>query len=207
MFYRFIRVVARAIFFIINGRPLVLHKERLPEGNYILIAPHRTWWEPIIFALAASPKEFMFMAKKELFKNPILRFVLNHSHGFSVDRQNPGPSVIKIPVKNLRNTELSLIMFPTGSRYSNDVKAGAGVIAKMANVPLVPAVYQGPLKMSGVFKRQKMSITFGEPIYIDKKQKLTDEFNEQLDQDIQNHWHAIDQETNPNFKYIPKEKK
>lgn len=62
-------------------------------------------------------------------------------------------------------------MFPTGSRYSNDVKAGAGVIAKMASVPLVPAVYQGPLKMSGVFKRQKMSITFGDPIYIDKKNK------------------------------------
>lgn len=76
MFYRFIRVVARAIFFIINGRPLVLHKERLPEGNYILIAPHRTWWEPIIFALAASPKEFMFMAKKRIIQKSNFKICL-----------------------------------------------------------------------------------------------------------------------------------
>lgn len=69
MFYRIIRPIARFIVWVLNGHLHVHHKDRLPDGNYILVAPHRTWWEPILFALAASPMEFMFMAKIELFKN------------------------------------------------------------------------------------------------------------------------------------------
>ncbi len=80
MFYKIIRPIARFIVWVLNGHLHVHHKDRIPKGNYILVAPHRTWWEPILFALAASPMEFMFMAKKELFKNPILRFILVHAH-------------------------------------------------------------------------------------------------------------------------------
>ena len=68
MFYKIIRPIARFVVWVLNGHLHVHHKDRLPKGNYVLVAPHRTWWEPILFALAASPMEFMFMAKKELFK-------------------------------------------------------------------------------------------------------------------------------------------
>src|SRR5699024_11528351 len=86
MFYKIIRPIARFIVWVLNGHLHVHHKDRIPKGNYILVAPHRTWWEPILFALAASPMEFMFMAKKELFKNPILRFILVHAH--ALDRKS-----------------------------------------------------------------------------------------------------------------------
>ena len=36
------------------------------------------------------------------------------------------------------------MIFPTGSRYSADMKGGAILIAKLAKAPIVPAVYQGP---------------------------------------------------------------
>ena len=72
MFYKIIRPIARFIVWVLNGHLHVHNKERLPEGTYILVAPHRTWWEPILFALATSPMTYMFMAKKELFKNPVL---------------------------------------------------------------------------------------------------------------------------------------
>lgn len=73
MFYKFIRVIARGIVFILNGRYKVVGKENLPDKPFILVAPHRTWWEPIFFALVISPREATFMAKKELFKNQIGR--------------------------------------------------------------------------------------------------------------------------------------
>lgn len=111
MLYRIFRPIARFIVWVLNGHLHVHHKERLPEGTYILVAPHRNWWEPILFALAASPTEFMFMTKQELFKNPVLRWILNNAHAFPVNREHPGPSVIKTPVKGLKSEGLSLIMF------------------------------------------------------------------------------------------------
>lgn len=206
MFFRFMRGFARGLLWLINGRASYEHKEKLPEGNYVLVGPHRTIWDPIYFALGASPKQFSFMAKEELFKNPILRFILTHCHAFPVNRDNPGPSVIKTPVKSLKKTDLSLIMFPSGTRHSEDLKGGAVLIAKMAKVPIVPAVYQGPVTLGGLFKRQKVRICFGEPIDLSDIKKLDQEGIGQAERRMQEAFAKIDAEMDPNFKYIPKEK-
>ena len=204
MFYRIIRPVARFIVWVLNGHLHVQHKDRLPDGNYILVAPHRTWWEPILFALAASPMEFMFMAKIELFKNPVLRFILKHSHAFPVDRAHPGPSVLKVPVKGLKKGKLSLIIFPSGTRHSSELKGGALLIAKLSQKPMVPVVYQGPLTFKGFLKRKALEVCFGDPIYIDRKTKLTHENEEKIYQELENAWDKLDKEQNPNFHYVAK---
>lgn len=204
MFYKIIRPIARFIVWVLNGHLHVHHKDRLPKGNYILVAPHRTWWEPILFALAASPMEFMFMAKKELFKNPILRFILIHAHAFSVNRDNPGPSAIKIPVKGLRKGELSLIIFPSGTRHSEKLKSGAFVIAKMANKPLVPVVYQGPLSFKDLLKRKPLDICFGDPIYIPRREKVNQDTTPALYKQLEDAWDKLDKEQNPDFHYVAK---
>ena len=201
MFFSFARFIVRILSWLLNGRINVENKSALPEGTYVLVGPHRTWWDPIFFALAASPRKFTFMAKEELFKNPILRFILKHANAFPVNRQNPGPAAIKTPVKALRSKDLSLIMFPTGSRYSSELKGGAVVIAKMARVPLVPAVYQGPLKFSAVLKRKKITIRFGEPIPVDPKLKLNDENLTMIGDQMQAAFDQIDHDINPDFKY------
>ncbi|GAA3637117.1 1-acyl-sn-glycerol-3-phosphate acyltransferase [Lactobacillus hamsteri] len=204
MFYRFIRPIVRFIVWVLNGHLHVHHKDRIPEGNYILVAPHRTWWEPIMFALAASPMEFMFMAKIELFKNPVLRFILKHAHAFPVDREHPGPSVLKIPVKGLKEGKLSLIIFPSGTRHSAELKSGALVIAKLSKKPLVPVVYQGPLTFKGLLKRQPLEVCFGDPIYIDRKTKMTHENEAKYDQILNEAWNKLDKEQNPDFHYVAK---
>ena len=93
MFYNFMRRVVAFLVRIFNGKLTVLNKEKLPEGNYILVGPHRTWFDPL------------------------LKFILTHANAFPVDRENPGPSAIKTPVKWLRNKDMSLIMFPSGTRH------------------------------------------------------------------------------------------
>ena len=204
MFYHFIRPVARFIVWLLNGHLHVNHKERIPAGNYILAAPHRTWWEPILFALAASPKEFMFMAKIELFKNPILRFILKHAHAFPVDRKHPGPSALKTPINGLRKGNYSLIIFPSGTRHSSEMKGGTIAIAKLSNKPIVPVVYQGPLTFTGLLKRQPLEVCFGEPFMVDRKIKLTHENETMLDNKLKKAWDKVDCEQNPNFHYQPK---
>lgn len=202
MFYRFIRPIARFVVWVLNGHLHVHHKERLPKGNYVLVAPHRTWWEPILFALAASPDEFMFMAKVELFKNPILRFIMVHAHAFPVDRNHPGPSALRTPVKGLKQGKLSLIIFPSGTRHSAELKSGAFVIAKLAKKPLVPVVYQGPLTFGDLLRRQPMEICFGEA-YDLNGEKVNKTTIPDLYDDLEKRWDKIDKEQNPSFKYIP----
>lgn len=204
MFYRFIRPIVRFIVWLLNGHLHVHHKQRLPEGNYILVAPHRTWWEPILFALAASPMEFMFMAKIELFKNPILRFILKHAHAFAVDRKHPGPSVLKIPIKGLKKGKLSLIVFPSGTRHSAALKSGALVIARLSKKPLVPVVYQGPLTFWGLLKRQSLDVCFGSPIKVAVKGKMSKNQEEAIYSELEQAWDQLDQEQNPDFHYIVK---
>ncbi|WP_040471919.1 lysophospholipid acyltransferase family protein [Lentilactobacillus kisonensis] len=207
MFYSFARIIVRFLVFLINGNAHYLHKDRLPKGNFILVGPHRTWFDPIYFALAASPNKFTFMAKKELFKNPIIRFILVHANAFPVDRENPGPSAIKTPVKKLRKTDLSLILFPSGTRHSEELKGGAALIAKLANVPLVPVVYQGPLTFKRLFRRKPVKIAFGDPIYLDRKSKLDDDSQKKVEEQMQSAFDALDYSVDPNFKYVDVSKK
>lgn len=202
MLYSFLRGFARFLLYIINGKPKIRNYDKLPEGTFILAGPHRTWWDPIYFALAAAPLKFSFMAKIELFKNPILKWILVGANAFPVDRANPGPSVIKTPVKNLKSGDLGLIIFPSGSRHSNDIKSGAMMIAKLSGKPIVPIVYQGPLKFSGLFKRNNVELNFGEPIYIDRRDKLTEARVEEIGAQMQTAFDALDKELNPDFVYV-----
>ncbi|KRK34163.1 1-acyl-sn-glycerol-3-phosphate acyltransferase [Loigolactobacillus bifermentans DSM 20003] len=192
---------------LINGNTHYLNRDKLPDGPYILVGPHRTWFDPIFFALAASPRQFSFMAKEELFKNPVLRFILRHANAFPVDRKNPGPSAIKKPVKILRKGQLSLIMFPSGTRHSEELKGGAMVIARLSGVPLIPAVYQGPLTFKGLLRRKRITISFGDPIMVDRKQKTDKAGIAHVDQQMQTAFDQLDHAIDPNFKYTPTPKK
>ncbi len=202
MFYRFLRGVVCTILYLVNGRARYVNQDNLPEGPYVLVGPHRTWFDPVYFAMAAYPRKFSFMAKEELFQNPIFRWLLKHVNGFPVNRDHPGPSAIKTPVRILRQGDLSLIMFPSGSRHSNELKGGAAVIAKMAGVPLVPAVYQGPLTFKQLFTRKPVTIAFGKPIEIDRKLKLNEEGQAQIEQQMQAAFDQLDREIDPTFHHV-----
>ncbi len=200
--YRFLIHLVNPILTLINGRAQIVHKDRLPQGNYILVAPHRTWMDPVLLAIAAYPKEFSFMAKEELFSNKFTNWFLRKLHAFPVNRKHPEMSAIKKPVNLLKKSNLSTIIFPSGSRYSSKLKGGALLIAKLANVPLVPAVYQGPLSLGVLWTRKKRRIAFGEPIMIDRHKRLDDDYQHQLEEQMQKAFDDLDHELDPSFKYV-----
>ncbi len=206
--YRFLLGVVRFLTFFINTNARYIGRENLPkEENYVLVGPHRTWYEPLYFAMGAWPKKFSFMAKKELFDNKVLGYILKKCHVFPVDRENPGPSAIKTPVKALKNTDLSVMVFPSGSRYSDDLKGGAAVIAKMAKVKIVPAVYQGPVKFSRLWTKRRVTLAFGEPIDISDIKKLNKEGIAEVECRMQEAFKELDNKINPDFVYVKPIKK
>ena len=198
MFYSFIRVLFKVVTFLFNGKVHIQNKEKLPQGeNYLLVAPHRTLWDALYLALAASPKKFAFMAKKELFTKPIVGFFLRHGNAFPVDREKPGLSSIKTAVGILKETNLSLMIFPSGALHSQDIKGGAILIAKRAKVNIVPAVYQGPLTFKGLLLRRPVTVRFGEVITVsDKKDKSKRIMIEEV---IQKSFRELDEAIDPNF--------
>ena len=120
MFYTYLRGLVAFILWVLNGNAHYHHKDNIPdqEENYILVSPHRTWWDPVYMAFATKPKQFIFMAKKELFTNRIFGWWIRMCGAFPIDRENPGAEAIKYPVNMLKKSNRSLIMFPSGSRHS-----------------------------------------------------------------------------------------
>ncbi|MCL2677108.1 MAG: 1-acyl-sn-glycerol-3-phosphate acyltransferase [Streptococcaceae bacterium] len=206
MFYRFLRGLVAFLLFIFNGKAKYYNLDRIPDPseNYVLVAPHRIILDPVYLAFATKPKQFIFMAKKELFKNRLFAWWIRKCGAFPIDRENPGREVIQYPVKMLKKSDKSLIMFPSGSRHSSEMKGGVTLIAKMAKVRIVPAVYQGPLSMKGIFKREQVHINFGEPIDISDVAKANDEGIQEVNRRMEEAFAQLDKEINPDFKYIAK---
>lgn len=193
MFFSFVRSIILVLVWILNGKFKVIGKENLPQDdNYILIAPHRSWIDPVYLVLATTPKQFSVMAKKELFKNPVFRWIITHMNAFPVDRDNPGPSAIKTPVKSLKETDLGLLIFPSGTRHSNELKGGAVTIAKLSKKPIVPAVYSGPLTFSDLVKRKKAVVRIGEPFYVERKVEGVKDTNAYYSEKIQQAFEELD---------------
>ena len=105
-----------------------------------------------------------------------------------------------IYILSRKENQKALVIFPTGTRYSNEMKGGAVTIARLAKAPIVPMVYQGPLSLKDILKRQKMHVRIGEPIYI-ADQKLTKEEIANYDQVLIQKFDELDKEINPNYVY------
>lgn len=201
MFYTYLRGLVVFLLWIINGNAHYHNEDKiLPnDENYILVAPHRTWWDPVYMAFAARPKQFMFMAKKELFTNRIFAWWIRMCGAFPIDRKNPGQDAIKYPVNMLKKSNRSLVMFPSGSRHSKDVKGGVAVIAKMAKVKIMPVVYGGPMEIKGLLKGERVDMNFGNPIDVSDIKRLNDEGIATISHRIQSEFDRLDEENKAYF--------
>lgn len=195
MFYSYLRALVVFLLWVFNGNAHYHNEDKLlRDENYIYVAPHRTFWDPVYMAFAARPKQYIFMAKKELFTNRIFGWWIRMCGAFPIDRENPGQSAIKYPVNMLKKSDRSLVMFPSGSRHSNDVKGGVAVIAKMAKVKIMPAAYAGPMKISGLLKGERVDMNFGNPIDISDIKKMNDEGIAEVASRIQAEFDRLDAE-------------
>lgn len=201
MIYKITMYLVRFLIMILNGFTDFTGRENLPnDTGYVLVAPHRSWIDPVMVAIAVYPQPLVFMAKHELFENKFFGWFIKELGAFPVNRDKPGPSAIKHPVTQIKDHKKALVIFPTGTRYSNDMKGGAVTIARLAKAPIVPVVYQGPFSFKNILKRQKMHVKIGEPIYV-HQEKLSKEELANFDHVLQEKFNDLDYAINPNFHY------
>lgn len=154
----------------INGGLEIIGLENIPKkGGALVAANHISYLDPPAIG-SAIPRKPTFMARKGLFEIPVLRWFIRH-FAFPVDREQPRPSTIKDAVKRLRSGEL-VLMFPEGRRSDSGelltAKRGAGMIASLANVPVIPTIIIGSDKAlppdARWLKRAKITVVFGPPL-------------------------------------------
>ncbi|MCL2335033.1 MAG: 1-acyl-sn-glycerol-3-phosphate acyltransferase, partial [Endomicrobia bacterium] len=153
------------IMFAVFYRWHVEGRENIPEEGGAIIAPnHISWFDPPLTG-SGFKRPLNFMAKKELFDIPVLGFLIKRTHAFPVKRGVQDMAAMRKAFELLENGHL-LLMFPEGTRSKDGklgkARAGAGMVACNAQVPLIPAKIENTNKMS---KFKKITIKYGKPVY------------------------------------------
>ena len=112
------------------------------DKNYIVCCNHTSLWDVVAIAIGLK-RQVCFMAKKEIFKVPVVNWFVKSMGAFPVDRKSGDVGAIKKTIEILKEGNC-IGIFPQGTRcpYKNprdtDVKDGMGMIAKRAEVGILP---------------------------------------------------------------------
>ncbi|MBE6578048.1 MAG: 1-acyl-sn-glycerol-3-phosphate acyltransferase [Ruminococcaceae bacterium] len=158
---RFFRVVYACLSGIVGliFRIKVVNPENEPlEGGYVVCANHISATDPIVISYAFKRNQLNFMAKKELFKIPLLRGLISMLGAFPIDRGGNDVGAIKKAVSIVEEGKC-LGVFPQGHRYpcqdprKTETKNGAALIATRAEADIVPVYIWCKGKKQRIFKR------------------------------------------------------
>lgn len=156
------------LFFKILFRAEIFGRENMPkDGAVILAANHMSNWDPPLVATFLS-RPVSYMAKAELFANPVFGAAIRACHAFPVKRGAADRSAIKAAMQVLRQGKC-LGLFPEGTRSRNGkmrkAEAGVGLIAAMTDAPVVPAAIIGTDRIfaKGTYL-PPLKVIYGEPL-------------------------------------------
>ncbi len=122
------------LLFGLRGGIKVYQKENLPtDRGFVIACTHEGFVDVLALGAGILPFEIHYMAKKELFANKWIGGFLKKIHAFPVDRENPGPSSIKTPIKLLKEGKIVGI-FPSGTRTTEDVPLKEGRLPLRSSV-------------------------------------------------------------------------
>lgn len=138
------------------------------EGGYLAISNHISFLDVIVSAVAVK-RQIRFMAKKELFKIPLLGGLIKALGSFPVDRKGNSAVSIKKSITLLEEGEV-VGMFPQGTRMrgrkfdttGNSIKSGAAMVCYRAKVPVLPMFISTKNDKALLFRR--IDIYVGKPI-------------------------------------------
>lgn len=167
-FFHYLATVIYNMFF----RGEVTGLENLPkEGSFLIAANHASFLDPP-FIGSQVPRQIAYFARKTLWKKGFASWWLDEVGTIPVDRDGgQDVSAIKRVLKALKDNK-GLILFPEGTRTSDghlqEPKAGVGLIACRAQVPVIPARIFGSYEAFGKGRSPKLgipvTIVFGQPI-------------------------------------------
>lgn len=145
--------------------------EKMPlEGGCIVCANHTSLRDVIVLA-AAMHRQPRYMAKKELFKIPLLAQLIRALGAFPIDRGSADVGALKKAMAMIKSGE-AVTIFPQGTRHpgedirKTEPKSGVGMIAYHTKAPVVPVYIK--TKRRHVFPFCRTEVICGDPIPYDE---------------------------------------
>lgn len=146
----------------------VIGRENIPrEGAFLLASNHVSYLDPMVMGIVTG-RRINFMAKDELFLNPILGYILKKLWAFPIKRNTADKKALRECLHRI-SQGLPVLLFPEGTRHGNPgekkIEAGVGFLALKANVPVVPVYIDGSQKVlppgSRFPRRNKVYVRYG----------------------------------------------
>lgn len=142
--------------------------ENLPKNGVLLCPNHSSNWDPVLVVLKLPVNyRVHIMAKEELFKNPVLSWILRKVGAFPVSRGHNDINTVRTAMQAIKDGD-NLLIFPEGTVVRNGIgyvdglpahaKAGVAMIGVRTGATLVPVFVDGEKKL---FHRTR--IIFGKP--------------------------------------------
>jgi len=195
-FLRFARGWARCVLAVSGVRMRVLHGERLPsEGSYVVAANHESFAD-IAVLLAILPLRVRFLAKRSIFRVPVLGWSIAAAGFIPVDRGDRSGSAATVDsaLERLRRG-LSLVIFPEETRTRSGelsaFKQGAALLALRAKLPILPVGLAGTRRVlprgALLMTAGPVAICPGEPIAVEggasaaDRRELTEKLKERIE--------------------------
>lgn len=165
--YGFIKTVFAPLFKLIYKLNFKGLENVPPQGTrYIVAINHTSAFDPVFVAMPKNVPALHFMAKAELFSNPIVGWFIKHMYGFPVKRGKGDTSAIEYGEKIIEEGHVMAIC-PEGKRIKDKdgvpqkAKAGVAVIAKATNAAILPVAIccDGAIKPG-----KKVTVSYGKLI-------------------------------------------
>jgi 1-acyl-sn-glycerol-3-phosphate acyltransferase len=156
-------------FFHLYFRLSRIGREHIPaEGGVILAANHRSFLDPFVIGMMVR-RPCYFVAKKELFRNPIAAWVLNALGAFPIDRGNADGEAMGTARAILERGDV-VVIFPEGTRTRpgglGHPKRGVGRLALETGAAVVPIAVIGTeeIRKGWRIRPHKVRIRAGRPL-------------------------------------------
>ncbi|MBN2061454.1 MAG: 1-acyl-sn-glycerol-3-phosphate acyltransferase [Deltaproteobacteria bacterium] len=134
------------------------------NGSFVLLVKHQRWEDIPLLGLSVK-RELYYVAKSELFANPISRCYISSIGGVPLDRKNPARShsSIGLITEFLRDGE-GIVIFPEGTYFKGHMgPIRVGLIKHI--ISSVPAIFiPVGFEYSGRRWRRSVQIRIGKPI-------------------------------------------
>jgi 1-acyl-sn-glycerol-3-phosphate acyltransferase len=171
----FLGWVAFRLLFCTYFRWRVYHPERVPrQGPVILASNHASFIDPPLVG-AGLTRGINYLARENLFRFPVLGWVLRHWQVVPVDRDGGGAKGLKAILDRLLAGG-AIILFPEGTRTRDGklqpARSGIGLTVIKSNAPVIPVRVFGTFEAFGRHMRlprpRPIAVQYGQPMLFEQ---------------------------------------
>ena len=166
--YELVRMVMTPLLLLVY-RSRALDTENVPPDGAFILAPNHFSNLDHFFAAVFIRRKVQFMAKSQLYGNPVLDYIFRVGGVFPVRRGHHDEEAFKTAFTVLGRGGC-VGMYCEGGRSRTgrlgEPKPGVGRLALQSGVPVVPVAIHGSSRVRGWkrFRFPKVTVQFGEPV-------------------------------------------